>query len=98
MATTHSVNSIRSAGPVIYFSLELYNSQWKLASTTARGQKPRLVSVPAGDEATEQLSSATTLWGRLQDGSLLQFWLRGVARRIQHLVSISQYECSRIEG
>jgi transposase len=34
---------------VLYLSFELSSSQWKIASTTARGQEPRLVSVPAGD-------------------------------------------------
>ena len=49
MATTHSLDSIRFGRPVLYLSFELSSSQWKIASTTARGQKPRLVSVPAGD-------------------------------------------------
>jgi transposase len=49
MAATHSIDSIRSAGPVLYLSFELSSNQWKIASTTARGQKPRLVTVPAGD-------------------------------------------------
>jgi transposase len=49
MTATHSLDSIRSARPVLYLSFELSSSQWKIASTIARGQKPRLVSVPAGD-------------------------------------------------
>jgi hypothetical protein len=49
MAATHSLDSIQSVRPLLYLSFELSNNQWKVASTTARGQKRRLVSVPAGD-------------------------------------------------
>jgi hypothetical protein len=51
MAATHSLNSTGSVAPVLYVSFELSSNQWKLASITARGQQPRLVSVPAGDRA-----------------------------------------------
>jgi transposase len=49
MAATHSVQSTRSISTVLYVSFELSCSQWKIASTTERGQQPRVVSVPAGD-------------------------------------------------
>jgi transposase len=49
MTATHSLDSIRSARPLLYLSFERSSSQWKVASTNARGQKPRLVSAPAGD-------------------------------------------------
>jgi transposase len=50
MTATHSLNSTASTSPVLYLAFELSNGQWKLASTTARGQAARLVSVPAGDK------------------------------------------------
>jgi transposase len=49
MAATHSVQSTRPISTVLYVSFELSCSQWKIASTTERGQQPRVVSVPAGD-------------------------------------------------
>jgi hypothetical protein len=62
------------------------------------GREGESWAIRAG-EATEQMSWATTLCGAVvKDGSLLQFWLQGVARRIKHWVSTSQQECSRIEG
>ena len=50
MTATHSLDSTASTSPVLYLTFELSNGQWKLASTTARGQAARLVSVPAGDK------------------------------------------------
>ena len=50
MTATHSLNSTASTSPVLYLAFELSNGQWKLASTTGRGQAARLVSVPAGDQ------------------------------------------------
>jgi transposase len=50
MTATHSLNSTASTSPVLYVAFELSNGQWKLASTTARGQAARVVSVPAGDK------------------------------------------------
>ena len=38
MAATHGLDSIRSARPVLYLAFELSSSQWKVTSTTARGQ------------------------------------------------------------
>ena len=49
MTTTHSVNSTVSVGSVLYVAFELSAGQWKLASTTARGQRARVVSVRAHD-------------------------------------------------
>jgi transposase len=51
MAATHSVNSTASTSPVLYVAFELSNGQWKLASTSSRGQAARQVSVPARDTA-----------------------------------------------
>jgi transposase len=49
MTATHSLNSSGSVSPVLYVAFELSNGQWKLASTTARGQQARLVTVRACD-------------------------------------------------
>ena len=45
MSATHSLNSTASVAPVLYVAFELSSGQWKLASTTARGQRARVVSV-----------------------------------------------------
>ena len=49
MLATHSVNSTVSVASVLYVGFELSAGQWKLASTTARGQRARVVSVRARD-------------------------------------------------
>jgi hypothetical protein len=43
MAATHSVNSTQSPPQVLNVAFELSGGQWKIASTTARGEKPRVV-------------------------------------------------------
>jgi transposase len=49
MSATHSVNSTVSVAQVLYVAFELSAGQWKLASSTARGQRARLVTVRARD-------------------------------------------------
>jgi hypothetical protein len=44
MSATHSVNFTVSVAPVLYVAVKLSAGQWKLASTTARGQWAFLVS------------------------------------------------------
>jgi hypothetical protein len=51
MTATHSLNSTASASPVLYLAFELSNREWKLASTTARGQAARVVWVSARNTA-----------------------------------------------
>jgi hypothetical protein len=51
MAATHSLDCNPSVAPVLYIAFELSRGQWKLASSTARGQRPRIVLVPAHDTA-----------------------------------------------
>ena len=46
MTATQSLDSTRSVARVLYLSFELSSDQWKIASTAARGQHPRVVSVP----------------------------------------------------
>jgi transposase len=49
MTATHSLNSTASVAPVLYVAFELSDGEWKMASTTARGQQARLVTVRARD-------------------------------------------------
>lgn len=49
MSATHSIDSTSSVARVLYVALELSSGQWKLGSSTARGQRARLVSVRARD-------------------------------------------------
>ena len=65
MAATHSRNSTPSVPPVLYIAFELSNGQWKLASSTARGQRARIVSVPARDTARvlKEIARAKTRFG-----------------------------------
>ena len=47
MTATHDTNSSLATAPVLYFSLELGWTTWKLAFTIGLGQKPRLKTVKA---------------------------------------------------
>ncbi len=47
MTATHGLDSISSNSQLLYVALELSEGQWKLASSNARGQQARLVSMPA---------------------------------------------------
>jgi hypothetical protein len=38
MAATHSLDTTTSVTPVLYVAFELSSGEWKLASSTARGQ------------------------------------------------------------
>jgi hypothetical protein len=51
MSATHSLNCTASLAPVLCVAFELSSGQWKLASTTARGQRARVVSVQASNTA-----------------------------------------------
>jgi hypothetical protein len=51
MSATHSLDSTVSVTPVLYLAFELSSGEWKLASSTARGQRSRLVSVRARNTA-----------------------------------------------
>jgi transposase len=60
MTTTHSFDSTRSSGPVLYFALELSWQSWKLAFTVGRGQKPRIRTIAARNTAAllEEIQAA----------------------------------------
>ena len=47
MTATHGLDSISSNSQLLYVALELSEGQWKLASSNARGQQARLLSMPA---------------------------------------------------
>src|SRR6516165_7099940 len=49
MTATHRLYSTASAAPVLCLAFELSDGQWKMASTSARGQQARLVTVRARD-------------------------------------------------
>jgi hypothetical protein len=49
MTATHRLYSTASAAPVLCVAFELSDGQWKMASTSARGQQARLVTVRARD-------------------------------------------------
>ena len=63
MAATHSLDSTASVSPVLYLAFELSAGQWKLATTTARGQRARRCVRVAGGN----LYRASTM-----DAALLQ--------------------------
>jgi transposase len=51
MTTTHSFDSTRSSGPVLYLAMELSWQSWKLAFTIGQGQKPRIRTIAARNTA-----------------------------------------------
>jgi transposase len=65
MLATHSIDSTVSVTPVLYLALDLSGGEWKLASRTARGQRPRLVSVRARNTAgvLSEIERAKTRFG-----------------------------------
>jgi len=104
MAATHNVQSTRPVSSVLYVSFELSCSEWKIASTTARGQQPRVVSIPAGDLTLvlKELDRAKARFGLPKTAAVVScyeagrdgFWLhrflheRGVANLIVDSASI----------
>jgi transposase len=91
MTATHSLNSTASASPVLYVAFELSNGQWKLASTTSRGQTARLVSVPARDlaRALAEIARAKSRFGLPSNAAVFScyeagrdgFWLHRFLRQ-----------------
>jgi transposase len=85
MTATHSLDSTRSHAPVLYIAFELSSNQWKMASTTARGQQPRLVTIPARDtdQILREIGRAKVRFGLPRDAAVFScfeagrdgFWL-----------------------
>ena len=79
MAATHSLDITRSVAPVLYVSFELSSNQWKMASTTARGQQPRVVTVPAGDltQVLREIQRAKFRFGIPKDAAVFACYEAG---------------------
>ena len=79
MAATHSLDITRSVAPVLYVSFELSSNQWKMASTTARGQQPRVVTVPAGDltQVLREIQRAKFRFGLPRDAAVFSCYEAG---------------------
>jgi transposase len=79
MAATHSLNSTRSVAPVLYVAFELSSGQWKLASSTTRGQRARIVSVPARDttRALREIARAKTRFGLAESTAVVSCYEAG---------------------
>src|SRR5271165_7541341 len=79
MAATHSLDITRSVAPVLYVSFELSSNQWKMASTTARGQQPRVVTVPAGDlaQVLREIQRAKFRFGIPKDAAVFSCYEAG---------------------
>jgi transposase len=79
MAVTHSLDSRPSVAPVLYIAFELSSGQWKLASSTARGQRARLVSVPARDTARvlREIARAKTRFGLPENTAVVSCYEAG---------------------
>jgi transposase len=108
MTATHSLDSTRSVAPVLYVSFELSSGQWRIASTTARGQQPRQVSVPARDQAQiiREIARAKIRFGLPEDTPVLScyeagrdgFWLDRFLRQSginNRIVDSSSIEVNR---
>jgi transposase len=108
MTATHSFDSTPSVAPVLYVSFELSSGQWKIASTTARGQQPRVVSVPARDQARilREIARAKIRFGLPKDAAVFScyeagrdgFWLDRFLRQSginNRIVDSSSIEVNR---
>jgi hypothetical protein len=65
MSATHNFNSTASFAPVLYVAFELSSGQWKLASTAARGQRARVVSVQAASGRCSKIARVLSLQSSL---------------------------------
>ena len=72
MAATHGVNSTPSVAPVLYVAFESSTGQCKLASCSVRGQRARIVSVPARDTAAvlREIARDKTRFGRPENAEV----------------------------
>jgi transposase len=79
MTATHSGNSTQLPAPVLYVSFELSSNQWMIASTTARGQQARLVSIPARDtgRVLREIGRAKVRFGLPRDAAVFSCYEAG---------------------
>jgi transposase len=79
MSATHSLDSTASVTPVLYLAFELSSGEWKLASSTARGQQPRLVTVRARNTAgvLSEIARAKARFGLPADAAVFSCYEAG---------------------
>jgi transposase len=79
MTATHTAHFTPSSGPVLYLSFELSAKQWKIASTTARGQQPRVVSIVAGDlgHIGQEIARAKSRFGLPENATVFSCYEAG---------------------
>jgi transposase len=98
MTATHDVNPTIATTPVLYFSLELGQKNWKLAFTVGLGQKPRLKTIVAGntDALLAEVKAAKRRFGLPENAAVAAcyeagrdgFWLHRflLAQKFENLV------------
>ncbi len=79
MTATHSFKSTTSVAPVLYVAFELSDGQWKLASTTARGQQARVVTVRARDTGAvlKEIARAKARFGLAESAAVFSCYEAG---------------------
>jgi transposase len=92
MTTTHDSQFTTSVEPVLYLAFELSANQWKIASTTTRGQKPRIVTVTAGNlaQVAKEIVRAKHRFGLPENAAVLScyeagrdgFWIHRFLRKL----------------
>ena len=98
MTATHDVNPTIPTTPVLYFSLELGQKNWKLAFTVGLGQKPRLRTIAARnpDAPLAEIKAAKKRFGLPENAAVAAcyeagrdgFWLHRflLAQKFENLV------------
>ena len=74
-----STAEVDSINPTLYVAFELGWKTWKLASTVGLGQKPRVCTIPAGDEqaVVKEISKALERFGLPQDSRIVSCYEAG---------------------
>jgi len=74
-----STAEVDSINPTLYVAFELGWKTWKLASTVGLGQKPRVSTIPAGDEqaVVKEISKALERFGLPQDSRIVSCYEAG---------------------
>jgi transposase len=98
MTATHDMNPTIPTTPVLYFSLELGQKNWKLAFTVGLGQKPRLRTIAARDTDAlmAEIRAAKKRFGLPEDAAVAScyeagrdgFWLHRflTSKKVENLV------------
>jgi transposase len=74
-----STAEVDSINPTLYVAFELGWKTWKLASTVGLGQRPRVSTIPAGDEqaVVKEISKALERFGLPQDSRVVSCYEAG---------------------